>query len=1215
DQLFGGRGMDILEGHRGDDLLAGGADADILRGGWGDDSYLLQPGDGVDQIEDFQGRHTLVFQGFQPHSLQVILQGNQVRVGRGEDWLTLARAEWDDADLAITSADNLIDRTTLETLHLDTAGNLLLRVPGLRGLSAVERDNLFSVEETGGAPRIVAGPEAAGIAVGAAANGGAGARIAITAASGLGISLDSPLSSVNDAAQWLNLTASPGAAVSITGLSGSFSGSNGNDVLVGDAATNVFSGYGGDDHLRGLDGDDALYGGAGDDRLEGGAGADTLSGSLGSDTVTGGPGDDAITGGHGDTYHVSAGDGTDVITVDNDGGPVDMGTIVLGPGIDPNSLSFSVSGQNVAIGYGADNAIHLQMSTVFWPFDNALSRFRLISQTSPTALPLITHGDATNTVYGSFGADHIVADPTGVAIIPGYGDDIIETSENGSSVFMNSRYMALAESGIGRKHIYLRGDFNTLHAPLHQGLTFHYDNRDSQASIHYDWSYPDINPYVIVRDASAGEIRYQPRGEDSLVLGDGLRLDDLSFIRMGNTLSIGIGAEPDKLTFEGFFTSYDATTPDAPPDTGLLNQEGHIADLLTHPHVLAEMPRTPVTWLRFDDGSAFNLATVLEERLEVDELLPGVTVVGTFLDDYLYGNAAADDIIQGFSGSDVIEDLGGSNLIDAGTGNDQIYVAGENTVLAGSGADRITSRGGVVTVDGGEGSDVISIKAGFALIRAGDYSGMDRIELTVDRSYTALEIAQPFSVHDVLISHFDLGPDSYTQESLNGSDSSLRIETLDSTGEAVAGRTINEIWFADGTILREGEIFARAQAPFSPLFGTEGPEILTGTPGDDIFFGNAGDDTLIGGDGHDVFYVSGTTNGFDRVTGGDGFDLISGTVENDVFGFSQFTASDSIERIDGREGVFNVITGDGADNFLDFSETELHNILAVVGGGGNDTIIGSANNDYIIGDTGNDNITGGTGDDLLFGNTGNDVFIATGTDSGYDEIDGGAGFDILLGGAGNDLLGLRHFSDASSVERIDGGASVFNVIGGDAGHNILDFSATQLINILAVVGGPGDDAITGSASGEFIRGDGGNDILSGGPGNDVLVGSAGSDLYLFAAGDGNDTLRNEGAGASVDSLSTVDFAYDELWFSRSGNHLAMDAVGANDSMLLENWYTDSAAQIDRFIAGDRVLLRNQVDQLVNAMASFDAPDGVGAVIPPDTRLQLEPVLAALWQGA
>lgn len=60
-------------------------------------------------------------------------------------------------------------------------------------------------------------------------------------------------------------------------------GSSYDDVLLGDASANVFSGGAGDDHQDGEAGDDVLNGGAGHDLLTGGAGSDTLFGDAGSD--------------------------------------------------------------------------------------------------------------------------------------------------------------------------------------------------------------------------------------------------------------------------------------------------------------------------------------------------------------------------------------------------------------------------------------------------------------------------------------------------------------------------------------------------------------------------------------------------------------------------------------------------------------------------------------------------------------------------------------------------------------------------------------------------------------------------------------------------------------------------------------------------------------------------------------------------------------------
>src|SRR5690606_30149494 len=63
-------------------------------------------------------------------------------------------------------------------------------------------------------------------------------------------------------------------------------GGEGNDVITGNVAPNLFHGGGGSDRLFGLGGGDQLFGDEGDDYLEGGEGNDQLDGGNGSDTAS-----------------------------------------------------------------------------------------------------------------------------------------------------------------------------------------------------------------------------------------------------------------------------------------------------------------------------------------------------------------------------------------------------------------------------------------------------------------------------------------------------------------------------------------------------------------------------------------------------------------------------------------------------------------------------------------------------------------------------------------------------------------------------------------------------------------------------------------------------------------------------------------------------------------------------------------------------------------
>ncbi|MGI9279566.1 MAG: hypothetical protein ACR2PX_17615, partial [Endozoicomonas sp.] len=66
---------------------------------------------------------------------------------------------------------------------------------------------------------------------------------------------------------------------------------------------------------------------------------------------------------------------------------------------------------------------------------------------------------------------------------------------------------------------------------------------------------------------------------------------------------------------------------------------------------------------------------------------------------------------------------------------------------------------------------------------------------------------------------------------------------------------------------------------------------------------------------------------------------------------------------------------------------------------------------------------------------------------------------------------------------------------------------------------------------------------------------------------------------------------------------------------VQDWYSNDAQKLDEIRTSDAVLLANKIDNLVNAMAGFDAPPAGDAQLPQDTRDQINPVIAANWQAA
>jgi hypothetical protein len=64
---------------------------------------------------------------------------------------------------------------------------------------------------------------------------------------------------------------------------------------------------------------------------------------------------------------------------------------------------------------------------------------------------------------------------------------------------------------------------------------------------------------------------------------------------------------------------------------------------------------------------------------------------------------------------------------------------------------------------------------------------------------------------------------------------------------------------------------------------------------------------------------------------------------------------------------------------------------------------------------------------------------------------------------------------------------------------------------------------------------------------------------------------------------------------------------------LANWFIDPNARVDEFEAGDgSVVVQAQVQQLVDAMAGFDAPSSVSNALPKAIEEQVQNTIAGTW---
>lgn len=143
-------------------------------------------------------------------------------------------------------------------------------------------------------------------------------------------------------------------------------GGNGNDSLYGDAGKDKLYGGVGHDALYGGSDNDVLYGEAGNDRLIGAHGADILQGGAGDDYLDGGTGDDRLAGGAGNDI-LKGGVGKDYFVIGKNDGIdhiVDFGRgdqILLAAQNDTSLKSFRAvqSGDDVRITWG-DTQLYIE---------------------------------------------------------------------------------------------------------------------------------------------------------------------------------------------------------------------------------------------------------------------------------------------------------------------------------------------------------------------------------------------------------------------------------------------------------------------------------------------------------------------------------------------------------------------------------------------------------------------------------------------------------------------------------------------------------------------------------------------------------------------------------------------------------------------------------------------------------------------------------------
>ncbi len=585
--------------------------------------------------------------------------------------------------------------------------------------------------------------------------------------------------------------------------------------------------------------------------------------------------------------------------------------------------------------------------------------------------------------------------------------------------------------------------------------------------------------------------------------------------------------------------------------------------------------------IRFADGTEWLPAELLRRSMLGDD--GGNSIEGT---------TDGDTIVSG-AGNDTVNANDGDDVIDGGLGNDQLNGGlGNDTYVwrLGDGEDRIDDAGGIDTIE----VDASIARSDITILRTGTSAVELRVAGTTDRL--------------------------------------ILIGVL-----ADAAKQIETIRFADGSEISHADLVAAATlgTPLDDVYrGLETDEVMAGAGGNDRIFGNGGNDTLRGDEGDDR--LDGAV-GNDTLTGGIGSDLLLGGSGNDTYIYAIGDGRDVV--IDGSGADKIQISGASAsdmkvrrfeegnsDLLLDFGNGSS---ILIVGGIDAATAIETVEftdtaetlsaaqlveraisdratnaGDYVTGTAGDDRLVGGLGDDILAGGVGDDTYVFASGDGRDRIVDTGGVADMLLltdyvfddiaslfrsPPAGHDLV--IEFANGDQIILADA------LLDGDAGVDRIEFADGSEIapvdlraDLLAAFDNASDARIWGFS---------GNDTLAGGAGSDELHGLDGDDTYIFRAGDGHDTIEDNGGGNDrliIEDYASTDARLSRLYYGSSGASLGF--IGASgDSLTLVNLTEVGEDQIESIEFADGVVWDlTTIETLVGNNAPVANPDGFRDVV-------------------
>lgn len=1123
DRLYGGSGDDRLSGDQGEDVLEGGEGIDTMAGGLGNDTYVvdntldviveaasagldtvisehtitlsanvenvalagqqnldatgnasdngmqgndganrLQGLDGHDDIDGHAGRDTL--DGGQGNDvLHGGLDDDQIAGGDGDDRLYGQSSH--DTLQGGSGADLLEGNEGQDVLIADSGDDLLDGGTGIDDMTGGLGDDTYIVDDIADV-------------------------VTELADQGVDTTNSSVSITLSDHVENLML-------VGYDDINGT--GTQADNILLGNAGANILMGLGGHDELQGGQGSDTLYGGAGNDSLDGTDDADVLIGGLGDDTYRIDRADDVLTevAGEGedtvyaDVSYTLADEVEHLILTANSGYASATGNAlnnnIIGNDYD-NRLDGAAGADTLEGGWGNDTYVIDTLADQIIEetdggYDRVETSLSYMLGAELEALALIGEAnidgqgnDTDNTLLGNSGSNRLDGGLGADWMAGGQGNDTYVLNEQGDRV----------EEYEGEGIDTLQRTFDTAYI-----LDDNLENLTLLGTV-YRGNGNEVDNVITGNDAENNLLGLA--GNDTLI---GLAGDDALFGAEGaDSLIGGLGDDYYEIDDEG-----DAIVEQA--------DEGD------------DFVRSSVSWALGD-----NL-----ERLAVDGDAD-LTVTGNALTNGLWGNAGA-NVMTGGKGDD---------YLDGGAGND-VYFFNK-----GDGQDSIDTFDASTAIDtlhiGALDSEVLAFQYGtqlfFKIKNSSDqigfidyYSAATLVDgQTYDNKIDRITFSNGETWDQAMIQSVVDRAKNNRAPTVSGSIPALnaRQGSLFSYTVPVATITDPDSWDSITYSVRMPDGSAvPAWLNFDPA-----TRVLSGTPA----VANLGKLQFILWGTDNYGYAAGTYVNLTVNPPNTAPVLASALADQNAYEgatFSYTVASSAFTDPDAGDTLSYAATladGLALPAWLSFNaSTRAFTGTPPAGSTGKISVRVTARDtgnlsaadvfDITIsvanltrtGSSAAETLTGGSGHDTLSGAGGNDTLYGQ---AGNDRLDGGTGNDSLIGGGGDDL----YVVDASGDVIVENAGEGIDLLQSSVTYTLANNVENLTLSGTSAINGTGNGShnlLTGNSAVNSLSGGAGNDTLNGGAGADVLTGGTGDDLYVV---DNASDKTTENAGEGLDTVES-----------------------------------------------------------------------------------------------